>query len=225
MKKENTYLLIGGVILAGYLLYYFNKEEEETEIEDIIDPNNLAGAVSSVIDDTGEVETDSGDTEEAEVDLNTGTTTLDPNQTGEDPSSGETIFGDVLVTPYDRVQVRVRNLADGLYEFKAIVNTDVIYVDQSGYNPDFQYPPISAWQFTTFDLNNGQGPINLAPDEVIEVQYTENATIPISAQWDFDNSLYDPTVNFELEVVYSGNVSSSPNQGNQQEQTSNLGDQ
>ena len=208
MKNLGNLLLLAGVAFLGYVVYNANKEEEVQSdgsgSGSEFDEDNPAGAVSTVIDDTGTVETDSGDTEEAVVDLNDYTVTLDPNETVEDTNTGETIYGDVLVTPFDRVQVRVRNLADGLYEFKAIVNESVQYVDHSGYNPDFEYPPISDWEFTTFNLNNGQGPINLLPDEVIEVQYTQNATISISAQWDFDNSLYDPTVNFDLEVQYLG---------------------
>ena len=228
MKKINTYLLLAVLAVGGYFLYnqtLDNNDNDDDNSENDVNEDNLADATSTTVDDTGTIETSSGGLEEAEMDLNTGVTTLDPNQTGEDTNTGETIYGDVLVTPFDRVQVRVRNLADGLYEFKAIVNTDVVYVDQSGYNPDFQYPPIADWEFTTFNLNDGQGPINLLPDEVVEVQYTQNAVIPISAQWDFDNSLYDPTVNFDLEVLYLGNQAGAPpNQGGgQQEQTANLG--
>tara|TARA_R110002012_G_scaffold59532_3_gene155790 strand:+ start:15714 stop:16406 length:693 start_codon:yes stop_codon:yes gene_type:complete len=230
MKNTNTFLILAGLALGGYLLYTLNKDEDTSDDDDNqqnnANSNDLAEAEYTEIDDTGEIETTSGGLEEAETDLNTGVTTLDPNNTNEDSTSGEIIYGDVLVTPYDKVQVRVRNLGDGLYEFKAIVNEDMQYVDQSGYNPDFQYPPIADWEFTTFNVNNGEGEIELLPDEVVLVQYTQNAVIPITAQWDFDNSVYDPTVNFDLEVLYLGNQAGAPNQGGgQQDQTANLGDQ
>ena len=142
MKNLGNLLLLAGAAFLGYVVYNANKEEEvESGGGSGFGEDNPAGAVSTVIDDTGTVETTSGDTEEAVIDLNDYTVTLDPNETVEDTNTGETIYGDVLVTPFDRVQVRVRNLADGLYEFKAIVNESVEYVDHSGYNPDFEYPP------------------------------------------------------------------------------------
>lgn len=208
MKKTNDYLLALAIAGIAYVVYILNKDKEPDVIikEKIVDPENLAEAESTEVDNTGEIETTSGDIEEAEIDNNTGVTTIETSDPYVDPASGEDIYGGATVTPFDKVQVRVRHLDNGLYEFKAIFNEELEYTDLSGYNPDFAYPSLDQWEFTTFNVNDGQGDIQLLPDQAIEVQYTQSAIIPISAKFDFDNSIYDPTIDFELDVVYFDNT-------------------